>query len=118
MVQWITRVLGLSYVGAPADWNRIAHVAVAPPKGRLRVDLDIGNGLCFVKLKSPLVDIRVFRWTLEFADGSIQDLSVGCLLAGTESRPMPVAGRRLKGMVVDYEMARGSRRGRLESWAR
>jgi hypothetical protein len=70
-----------------------------------------------VKLKSPRVDIRIRRWALEFDNGSIQDFSLTCLLRGTESRPMTIAGRQLKRMVVEYEAREGAR-GALEVWAR
>lgn len=116
MTKWIAGLLGGG--GVPAGWNRIAHLAIAGDSGRWRINLDLNAGLRYVKLKSPLVDILVYRWTLEFEDGRIQDLSVGRLLAGTESRPMAIAGRRLKGMAVEYSLASGVRRGRLESWAR
>jgi hypothetical protein len=70
-----------------------------------------------IKLRSRKVDIEVYRWTLEFEDGTTQELPVKCLFDGAESRPLMINGRPLKGMVLEHDTLQAPGRGRLEVWA-
>ena len=98
------------------DWQRIATVTAEQGRGKCHLSMPRMK-LRVVKLKSPAMDVQVRRWTLDFDDGSIQDLSIGCLLRGTESRSIVVAGRALKGMIVECKANECVRAARLEVWA-
>ena len=99
------------------DWQKIGAVAMDGTAGRDQVTLRQAARYRLIKLRCRGVDVEVNRWTLRFEDGAILDLSVNCLLAGTESRPMLILGRRLRGVVVEYAPRWATRRGRLEIWA-
>ena len=121
MKDWFVRLLPKSWSGyedsSPDAWQRIGHVRVENASGRNEIALDLVNDFRLVKLRSRFVDMQVSRWTVEFENGAIQDLSVGWLLRGTECRPVAIAGRRLKGMAVEYRAGAGARGGRLEVFA-
>ena len=121
MNRWIARLTdrlrGDNHTAVEGDWRRIAGLTVAGTSGKNEIDLDPNNAFRLLKLRSHSVDVDVYRWILEFEDGSTQNLSVDCLLDGTESRPMMIAGRRLKGMLVEYDASLAARRGKLEVWA-
>ena len=102
---------------ADSDWERIARLAVAGGRGVHQVTIRADRCLHGIKLRSINADIDVYRWVLEFQDGTILDLSVNCLLEGSESRPMPISGRQLKRIVVRFDARRFTRRARLEIWA-
>jgi len=97
-----------------AEWQRIAELAVEGGAGSGRLPMDPERSFRFIKLRSRHGDVEVYRWTLHFEDGSLQELSINCLFEGTESSPILVAGRRLKGMVVEYDAPRTTHRGVLE----
>jgi hypothetical protein len=76
--------------------------------------MDPERSFRLIKLRSRRGDVEVYRWTLHFDDGTLQELSINCLFQGTESRPILIAGRRLKEMVVEYDAPRTGLRGVLE----
>ena len=100
-----------------ADWQKIGVLPVSPAGGRMQFNPDDQNGFRFIKLRSRGADVEIDHWTLEFDDGSVLDLSVNCLLSGTESRPMAVARRRLRRITVKYAALQSTGRARLEVWA-
>ena len=123
MTNWISRLRGFQPPSwdAPAplgdDWRKIAGLVVAGARGPSQVSITPDRNFQRIKLRSLGTDIDIRLWILEFHDGTILDLSVNCLLMGCETRPMPIAGRRLKRVVVKFDGSRVTRRGRLEIWA-
>ena len=127
MANWIARLAGrrpgsaslpaTPAAGNEAEWRRIAELTVEGFAGKRELRLDPTNCFRMIKLRSRSVSVEVFRWTLQFDDGAIQELSVNCLFEGAESRPILIAGRRLKGMLVEYDAPKSTRRGQLEIWA-
>ncbi len=99
-----------------AEWQRIAGLAVAGACGLNQVNLAPDRIFSKIKLRPLATDLDVDRWTMEFNDGSILDLSLPRLLEGTESKPVTITGKRLKRVVVKYDPRRVARRGRLEIW--
>jgi len=99
------------------DWRRIGAIGVNGGFGGNRVILGAAGRFRLVKLRSRGAEVEVYRWTLHFEDGAILDLSVNCLPEGIESHPMLIAGRRLMGMAVEYEVHRAGWGSRLEIWA-
>ncbi len=81
-----------------------------------RVNIDPNRRFTKIKLRCLATNLDVHRWTMEFNDGSILDMSLHCLLDGTESKPVMIPGRLLKKVVVRYDPRRVTRRGRLEIW--
>ena len=100
-----------------AKWQRIAGLAVAGACGLNTVNIFLDQSFRKIKLRTMATDLDVCRWTMEFNDGSILDLSLPHLLEGTESKPVSITGKRLKRVMVKYDPDRVSRRGRLEIWA-
>ena len=100
-----------------AKWKRIAGLAVAGACGLNTVNIDPDQIFRKIKLRPMATDLDVCRWTMEFNDGSILDLSLPRLLEGTESKPVSITGRQLKRVMVKYDPDRVTRRGRLEIWA-
>jgi hypothetical protein len=124
MTNWITgfrrRVRGCPLevpVSGGREWQKIAGLPVsgASANGQIvvRPDRDFVN----IKLRSMGTDIDIERWSLEFHDGTILVLSIHGLLAGTESRPLAIAGRILKRVVIRFDGNSVQRGGRLEIWA-
>ena len=101
-----------------ADWQQIAELEIESVAGKSRLPVNPDANFQLVKLRSRRGDVEVYRWTLQFDDGSIQELSINCLFDGAESRPILVAGRHLKEMIVEYEAPRTTRRGVLEILAK
>src|SRR5437762_379333 len=97
-------------------WHRIAWATVENTNGRNKVVVNPRGPFRLIKLRSLGADIEICRWVLAFDTGSIQDLSVHRLLRGDESRAMSTAGRRLTGVVVDYDARVAGWRGRIEIW--
>ena len=54
-----------------------------------------------MKVSAMSVDVQVRRLAVEFSDGSLQDLSIGCLLRGLESRPIGVGQSEAKGILLE-----------------
>jgi len=100
-----------------ADWQKIAGLTVAGAGGLNQVHIAPDRIFRKIKLRPLATDLDVSRWTMEFNDGSILDLSLPRLLEGTESKPITISGKRLKRVVVKYDPRRVARRGRLEIWA-
>ncbi len=99
-----------------AEWQRIAGLTVAGACGRNHVNIAPDRIFRKIKLRPLATDLDVCRWTMEFNDGSILDLSVPRLLEGTESKPVTITGKYLKRVIVRYDPGRVTRRGRLEIW--
>jgi hypothetical protein len=99
------------------EWQRIAGLSVARVPEANQVSIRPDRNFQKIKLRSLGSDIDIYRWILEFHDGTILDLSVNLLLEGCESSPMRIAGRRLKRVLVRFDGSRVTRRGRLEIWA-
>jgi hypothetical protein len=97
-----------------AVWQRVATLRIG--RGEQTVRLNAHGGCRFIKVRATSVDVHVRRLTLEFSDGSLQDLSIGCLVRGCESRPMSISGRELKGVAMEYKAA--GTRGQVEVWTR
>ena len=128
MKNWVAR-LAASCIGAlswrrggpsfAADgrWHRIAVLTIKGSAGTNEVKMSRDNRFRSIKLRSRKVGVEVYRWILEFDDGTTQDLPGKCLFDGCESRPLMVNGRRLKGMVLEYDTLNAPRRGQLEIWA-
>jgi len=108
---------GYSLCSPESDWQRVASLAVGGGAGPHALTLHSDAGYRFVKLRATSLDVDVRRFTLEFGDGSLQDLSIGRLLRGCESRPMNFTGREWKGILVEYRLRAGER-GKIEVWAR
>jgi hypothetical protein len=70
----------------------------------------------FLKLRAKSVDVQVRRLAVEFSDGSLQDLSIGFLLSGSESLPIRIGQSEAKGILLEYRAAVGTR-GEVEVWA-
>ncbi len=102
---------------AESDWCRIAVLPVEGVAGSNEVKVNRDNHFRSIKLRSRRADIEVYRWILEFEDGTTQELPVKCLFDGAESRPLMINGRPLKRMVLDHETLKAPRRGQLEIWA-
>lgn len=127
MTNWITRLTGQPFnPGSFRDWNsitaeslwqRIAGLPVMVSGDRKRVPVGSNHTFRKIKLRCRGAEIDVKRWTLEFEDSTIVDLSVNYLPEGTESQPMSITGRRLTGVAVEYSARMCRRRGRLEIWA-
>jgi|SRR4051794_19004980 hypothetical protein len=119
MKEWILGLFAMDASGVPAPegWQRIAQVRVERASGRNEIKVEPACDFSLLKLRSLSVDMEVSRWTVEFENGSLQDLSVGWLMKGTECRPMQVAGRRLKGMAVEYAAGARARAGMLDVFA-
>jgi hypothetical protein len=98
-----------------AEWQKLAGIAV-DEGGLKQVNISPDRSFQAIKLRSFAADLDVRRWVMEFHDGSILDVSVNLLLEGTESKPVAIAGRRLKTVVVKYDPTGVARRGRLEIW--
>ena len=97
-------------------WQRVARLQISGSPGVKVVNLNARGCYRFVRLKPVSVDVRVLRLTLEFSDDSLQDLSMGSLLQGSESRPMSIECGQLRGIVMQYEVRTGAH-GRVEVWA-
>ncbi len=113
MTEWIRRLRGAP---AHAGWQRIARVCVAVA-GASQVSIGPGQVFQNIKLRSRGAEIEVYRWMLEFDDGTFVDLFVNSLVEGSESASMPIASKRLKSVVVKFAARSVTRRGRLEIWA-
>jgi hypothetical protein len=96
------------------SWRRVATLEIGGASATL--DCRTGDSYHFIKVTAVSVEVDVRRLTLEFRDGSLHDLSIGWLLRGTESRPMSIGGRELKGVVMEYKVRPG-KRGAVEIWA-
>jgi len=107
---------GGSEVASP-EWERIATLMLDRGIVGCQLELPPGTRWQRVKLRSPAKDVEVRRWTLLLHDGSIQDLSVGCLLQGTETRPILIAGRTVLAMTLDCQTRECARAVRVEVWA-
>jgi len=97
-------------------WERLASFAIGRRTGEQHVTVQPATGYRLLKLRAPSTDLDVRRLVLEFSDGNLQDLSIGTLLRGTESRPASVAGRDLAAIVLEYRDRAGIR-GKVEVWA-
>jgi len=100
-----------------AEWQKIADLTLAGACGLNQLNLAPDRIFRQIKLRPLATDLDVYRWTMEFNDGSILDLSVPRLLEGTESKPVTISGKRLKRVVVKFDPRRVARRGQLEIWA-
>ena len=99
---------------ARVSWQQIAELTVHGAAGKSRLPMNPERSFRLIKLRSRHGDVEVYRWTLHFDDGSLQELSINCLFQGAESRSILIAGRRLKEMVVEYDAPRTTQRGVLE----
>jgi hypothetical protein len=105
--------------GPPEDseWHRIAGLPVSGARGINHVSVGADRIFQRIKLRCLGSDIDVDQWILEFHEGTILDLSVNCLVEGSESQPVTIGGKRLKRVIVKFDGTRVRRRGRLEIWA-
>ena len=103
-----------SPIGDESEWQRIAELKIEGLAGKSRLPISPESSFRLIKLRSRQGDVEVYRWTLLFDDGTLQELSINCLFEGSESRPILIAGRRLNGMVVEYDAPRTKARGILE----
>jgi len=97
-----------------SEWQRIAELKIEGLAGKSKFPVSPDRSFRLIKLRSRQGDVEVYRWTLLFDDGTLQELSINCLFEGSESRPILIAGRRLNGMVVEYDVPRTKMRGVLE----
>ena len=128
MTDWIRRFLGLRKPSSPREggggpitngsgWERIAEIEVEGAAGRRVIRVSSEVRYRYIKLRARQGDVEVFRWTLQFTDESSQELTIGCLFEGSESRTILIGDRRLLEMAVEYDAPRGAKRGVLEVWA-
>ena len=106
---------GDSRLGRESGWERVACLEIGRTAGN-QLRFNPNGSYRVVKLRAPSMDVEIRRLTPEFIEGSLQDLSIGSLLCGCESRPMNVVGRDLKGIALEYD-ARARARGKVEVWA-
>jgi hypothetical protein len=116
MINWIGR-LRKADTSPGADWQKLAGQSVAGNRGQNQFVIRPDRAFQTIKLRSLAADLIVHRWILEFHDGTILNLAVTSLLEGSESKPLPIPGRRLTKVVVRYDATKVTRRGRLEIWA-
>lgn len=121
LIKHLRNGLGVYWPGSQlsdeAEWQRIAGLTVADTCGYNQVDIHLNRIFNKIKLRTLATDLDVYRWTMEFNDGSILDLSLPRLLDGTESKAVTITGKMLKRIVVKYDSREVARRGRLEIWA-
>ena len=110
--QWVD---GDSNLGS--GWQKIGVLALDEGKTQNQVSLGVDGAFQLIKLRSRFADVDIFRWALRFENGVLVDLSVNCLSAGAESRPIAASGRQLKEVVVEYRSCKATWWGRLEIWA-
>lgn len=99
---------------ANAGWQLLAAVTLEGGAGKSNIQLHPVRSIQYIKLHSLRGDVEVYRCTLLFEDGSRQELSINCLFEGEESGCIMIAGRGLKGMVLEYDAPKATRRGGLE----
>ena len=108
------RVAASNPIEDGSEWQRIAELKIEGLAGKSKFPVSPDRSFRLIKLRSRQGDVEVYRWTLLFDDGTLQELSINCLFEGSESRPILIAGRRLNGMVVEYDVPRTKMRGVLE----
>jgi hypothetical protein len=99
---------------AQPGWQLLAVVTLEGGVGRSTLQFHPVRSIQYIKLHSLRGDVEVYRCTLLFEDDTRQELSINCLFQGEESGGIMIAGRRLKGMVLEYDTPKATRRGRLE----
>jgi len=97
-------------------WRRVGSLAIGGAPEPQILTLNSDDAYRFVKLRATLTDVYIPHFTLEFGGGSLQGFSVGCLLRVRESRPVDLAGREWKGILLEY-LVRAGERGEIEVWA-
>src|SRR4051812_1370195 len=97
-------------------WKRVATLPIGRAGAGLGLNWTADRNYRFIKLRPMSVDVHVRRLAVEFSDGSLQDLSIGFLLRGSESRPISVGRNEEKGILLDYRAPAGSR-GEVQVWA-
>ena len=128
MTDWIRRFLSLRKLSSPGvgggtpvangtRWDRIAEIEVEGAAGKRGIRVSSEVRYRYIKLRARQGAVEVFRWTLRFADGSSQELTMRCLFEGSESQTILIGDRRLLEMAVEYDAPRGAKRGVLEVWA-
>lgn len=120
----ITRLFGKRPISGPvaepeglpahAGWQLLAKVNLEGGAGKSDIQIHPVRSIQHIKLHSLRGDVEVYRCMLLFDDGSRQELSINCLFEGEESGCIMIAGRYLKGMVLEYDAPRGTRRGELQ----
>src|SRR5438309_9048100 len=84
----VTRLTCIAYEApGDAEWRRIARLPVNGSCGGKEVTLSPSRVFRNMNLRSAGADIDIRRWLLTFSDGSIQDLSLPCLLKGSDPAP-------------------------------
>ena len=96
-------------------WERIANLQIGGRRGQV-LDFKPNGTYRSVKLRAPSADVQIRRLTLRFVNGSLQDLSIGTVYRGCESRPIGTVARDLSGIALEYEPRAGAQ-GRVEVWA-
>jgi hypothetical protein len=97
-------------------WKRVARLQIGRASAGLGLNWTADRNYRFIKLRAISVDVQVRRLAVEFSDSSLQDLSIGFLLRGSESRPIGVGQNEAKGILLEYRAAAGAR-GEVEVWA-
>jgi hypothetical protein len=97
-------------------WKRVAKLHIGRAGAGLGLNWTADRNYRFIKLRATSLDVQVRRLAVEFSDGSLQDLSIGSLLRGSESRPIRVGQSEAKGILLEYRAAAGAR-GEVEIWA-
>ncbi len=100
-----------------AQWQRIATIGIEGCAGRSPLRFSPQANFRLIKLRCRVGNVAVYRWTLQFEDGAFQDVFMHCLFEGAESQPILISGRRLQGMVLEYDAPSPKLRGVLEVWA-
>jgi hypothetical protein len=99
-----------------SSWKRVARLQIGRASAGLGLNWTAARNYRFIELRAMSVDVRVRRLAVEFSDGSLQALSIECLLRGSESRPIGVGRGEAKGILLEYRATVGAR-GEVEVWA-
>jgi hypothetical protein len=97
-------------------WKRVASLQIGQAVTGSGLNWTADRNYRFIKLRALSVDVQVRRLAVEFSNGSLQDLSIGMLLRGSESLPIRVGQSEAKGILMEYRAGPGAR-GEVEVWA-
>ncbi len=97
-------------------WQRLASLPIGRTASGQQRGWNEPQSYRFIKLRAAAADVQVRRLTLELGDGSIQDLSIGCLLGRLQIAAHEDRRERVEGHLAEYQSA-GRVRGGIEVWA-